>query len=81
MRLFGFKLRMTAPREITARSDVDCDGQSPDCRPKWERSPLIIVRRDQVTNDWRGAGNKQSGYTLLVAPVSLCDTFMLAQMF
>jgi hypothetical protein len=34
-----------------------------------------------VADGWRGAGNKQSGYTFLVAPVSLCDTFMLAQMF
>jgi hypothetical protein len=45
------------------------------------RSPFVIVWRDQVANGWRGAGNKQSGYMFLVAPVSLCDTFMLAQMF
>jgi len=42
------------------------------------RSPFVIVWRDQVANDWRGAGNKQSGYTFLVLPVSRCDTFMLA---
>jgi hypothetical protein len=32
-----------------------------------------------VANGRCGAGNKQSGYVFLVLPVSLCDTFMLAQ--
>jgi hypothetical protein len=45
------------------------------------RSPFVIVWRDQVADGWCPAGNKQGGYTLLELPVSLCDTFMLAQMF
>jgi hypothetical protein len=50
-------------------------------RPQWARSRFVIVWHDQVANGWRRSGNKQSGYTFLVLPVSLCDTFMLSQMF
>ncbi len=50
-------------------------------RRQWVRSPFIIVWRNQMTDGWRGARGKQSGYTFLVLPVSLCDTVVLAQMF
>jgi hypothetical protein len=76
------RLSVTAWREITERSEV---GSSAAVslrigRPQWARSPFVFVWRDQVADGWRRTGNKQSGYTFLELPVSLCDTLMLASL-
>jgi len=45
------------------------------------RSPFVIVWRDQVADGCVAPGTSKAAIRSLVAPVSLCDTFMLAQMF
>jgi hypothetical protein len=77
------RLSVAPSREIAARIEVEPSAAVSlrIGRLQWSRSSLVIIWRDQVANGWRRAGNKQSDYTLLVAPVSLRDAFMLAQMF